>query len=95
MIIPSRISFINEDWSLLKQFTIIALPYTKDETIESKGTFLNSLMLINSFLNANRKSYKLSFIVTLVDSFEQMERARALIRSVQTACKIMCILCHR
>ena len=88
MIIPSRISFINEDWSLLKQFTIIALPYTKDETIESKGTFLNSLMLINSFLNANRKSYKLSFIVTLVDSFEQMERARALIRSYKPLAKL-------
>lgn len=80
-IIPSCIMLENKEWSLLKRFTVTALPFIKVSNEITKGAFLNSIMAINSFLNQNKRTHKLSFIIVLVDSFKQMEEAGNLIAS--------------
>lgn len=83
VIIPSCIMFKNDEWSLLKQFAIAAVPYKKANNEEAVGAFLNTLLSVNAFLNNNKKIHKLSFLILLVDSFQQMEEANSLIYSYE------------
>jgi len=80
-IIPSCITLENEEWTLLQRFSIAAIPYIKADVEESRGTFLNTLLAINAFFNLNKKMHRLSFIIILVDSFQQMEEASRMIYS--------------
>lgn len=88
IIIPSCIMLKNEAWSLLKQFAVAAVVYKKSDTETATGVFLNTLLSINAFLNQNKKIHKLSFIILLVDSFQQMEEANNLIYSFEPLQKI-------
>lgn len=80
-IIPSCITLENEEWTLLKRFSIAAIPYIKTNEEEAKGVFLNTLLSVNAFFNLNKKVHRLSFIIILVDSFQQMEEASRMIYS--------------
>ncbi len=80
-IIPSCITLENEEWTLLKRFSVAAIPYVKTKDEQSKGVFLNSLLSINAFFNLNKKTHRLSFIIILVDSFQQMEETSRILYS--------------
>lgn len=87
-IIPSCIALKNSEWSLLKEFTVAAIPFCKKDAVQAQGAFLNSLLSINAFLNENRKLHKRSFIIVLTDSFKQMEKASDIIYSYQPLQKL-------
>lgn len=80
-IIPSCITMKTEAGCLFNEVTVLAIAFEKENTLRSEGAFLNKLLAVNSFLRKNNRAYKYAFIVVLVESFIEMERASVKIQS--------------
>lgn len=87
-VIASCIGFENEEWSLLKSFSIAAIPFCKEYTEQTEGTLINSIMAANVFFKNNKRVHKKPFIIILTESFAQMEKADAMIHSYQILQKL-------
>ena len=87
-VLPSCITIKNEEWSLLKEVSVAAVPYCKEQTPQTEGVLINSIMAINVFFKNNKRVHKRPFIVVLVESFDQMEKASIMIHSYQIIQKL-------
>ena len=81
IVVPSFFYLRNTDKHLFSELAVAAIVFKKDRSIEAEGAFINNILAVNSFLYTNRSVYKNGFIVILVESFIEMERASILIQS--------------
>ena len=81
IVIPSFFYIKTTESHLFNELAVAAIVFKKERSIEAEGSFINTILAVNSFLYTNRSVYKNGFIVILVESFTEMERASVLIQS--------------